>query len=232
MIIYKTMTWLLIEASQVNPIKWQIVAPDKDNFITVSPEFKCKDYFNEIVLAMDYPQIFNIYGFTTNPTTMDLGPHRDSLTVVVHNILPGWLENMNLVQNYLKEYGFPPITIESVNAPEDNKKPSFLLHIPRKYFHSYYISILTLLIRCANNSKVFNSLDAIALDLKTNYYMEEYSKIKAALTTKSIDKLPPHHLDVAYIVSDNTGNFLVKRNDKLKTELLHLHGFINWYLGV
>ena len=142
----------LSESSQANPIRWCLVHKKKDALKAVTPWFKCKDYFNDIVAAK-HGAFFTQYGFD-NSKVVD--PNEAGAYVVVN-----YIQCKEKFKDNLASWGNPehPVVVEYTDDQQ------CLLYIPAYYFeNTYRISLLTYLIRLSNQEeegyKMFPSVTA------------------------------------------------------------------------
>lgn len=152
------------EVGQTNPLRWVILhkEPDGPGSETVyqeeTPEFKCKDFFNE-VLAKYHGHKLSIYGFNAG----ELSLNEEGVYVLLKNIhdMEVFTKNIGLVSTYAEKFGGTKLSLE----PIDDTNAVMLL--PRWYFqNTFYISLLTYLIRISN----------VTQEIKDETFMEHPSK--------------------------------------------------------
>lgn len=143
-----------IEAGQPNPLRWELYRLEDELLIPQTAQFKCKDYFNEVV-AWYHGRRFAVYGFDT--MTMNFNDY--GVFVRLYNVKTGFLENVQkLVQPLLPE-GVGPLQFVQLENPEE-----FLTLFPRALFNSTYtISKLTKMLRICNVPKVLDSFEKLAV---------------------------------------------------------------------
>ena len=149
------------EISQVNPLRWEILYRDGNNFIPQTGKIKCKDFFNDIVSKKnDYT--FTIYGFNSTDVLLN----KEGLYVRLTSIadMDQFIKNVEKVINTRLK-----ADLQCSIWTQKIRKSSALLFIPNELFGStYLISLVTYLIRLCNYGKdledfntVFDSVPAI-----------------------------------------------------------------------
>jgi hypothetical protein len=136
------------EASQSNPLRWQVFYREGDVFTPQTGVFMCKDYLNDVCAVYNGANVI-AYGMNTK----DMKLNDDGIWLRLFFIKDNkyFLDNIERCVNAENpEY---PVYTEVV----DN---TMLMFIPRYYFNStYLISLLAFAIRVSNNKLKFKSLD-------------------------------------------------------------------------
>ena len=130
------------EVGQTNKLRWVCLHKDADgNFSEQSKEFKCKDFFNEIV-AKYHGHILGCYGFTAEPIqTNDEGVWVELRYIANQDV---YEKNIGSINKLCKRDGVPEIELIRYGK-------GVVCLLPRAYFNdTYLISFLTYLMRVAN----------------------------------------------------------------------------------
>lgn len=143
-----------IEAGQRNPLRWTFLKKEDDgSFSKLHNELKCKDYFNDVVAA--YKGVFfSVYGFSNKDHAIlyDEGQYLLLKYIAIPEVFSN---NLEVINKELEDSNLPKITF-------DIQGTECLLFIPREFFESsYYISLLTYLIRISNSSFKCSSVDQL-----------------------------------------------------------------------
>lgn len=136
------------EVEQNNPLRWVVLYQEQDG--TLVPQtglIKCKDFFNDLV-GKYYNTSGSIYGFDTKSIKVN----EDGVWFLLTNVHVNFQKNVNeflmpLLDNFEEE-------IICVSRYE-----GVLLFIPRCIFsNTYYVSLVTYLIRVCSMSVLHKSL--------------------------------------------------------------------------
>lgn len=164
------------EIGQKNPIRFQIYKKiAEDEYHSVSNKFRCKDFFNDMVVAHKADKEFSIYGFQVGPSMYNKDD-KEGVPVVIYNLVPDYETKFQFVNGYMALAGLPKMELEFF----DDK--SAFVYIPWEYFeNTYYISALSLLMRAVNvKDEVFFDLSAMVEWYKKND-TEDFSRLSALL---------------------------------------------------
>lgn len=135
------------EMPQNNPVRFTILFKNEDgSFDTQSSEFKCKDFFNEVVAAY-HGQPLGAYSFETKGMKLQ----DEGVWVLLTHIikLPSFEENIRSINKLAKKDGMPEVEVHA------HTLDSVVALLPRAYFNNtYLISFLSYLIRVANTEDV------------------------------------------------------------------------------
>lgn len=202
------------EIHQHNPIRWQIVSIEDETLKLLTKPFKCKDFFNEVVFTLKTKKPYSIYGFDVDYYKLQLDKDPEYVNVLVTNVKDFFKTNIeNVLNPFVNSEDFPEILCLDVEK-EDAK----LLRIPLVYFKStFYISNLTLLIRCCNYKPLSK------FDPKEIEYATDSTFLKSALTERKLSKFT----NLEYPVWHKTMNTPSTWGDNFSV-VWHNCGFINW----
>ncbi len=137
------------EIGQPNPIRWCILSGSpEEGFVNECGWIKCKDFFNDYVVAYTGGKRFNIYGFSTE--SMNIPEKGKPVYVAVKDLTSEFLRNIDTINEKL------PRSIKWLKADDG----TFILELDSFYFQSTYnISLITLMIRLCNIKHTFSSFD-------------------------------------------------------------------------
>lgn len=108
---------------------------------------KCKDFFNDVVAAL-HGKTFCIYGFDSTKIKIN----EEGFYVLVNHVTnpESFFHNLNIINERLEKELECKVTWQKV----PRKTHAFMLLFPKEVFAStYYVSLLTLLIRWSNYEK-------------------------------------------------------------------------------
>lgn len=208
------------EIGQTNPLRWQNLKPVAEGvYECVSHKWKCKDFMNEVVTSFHTGRDFSIYGFEVKHKDF-FAEGQDSLPILLHNLLPGWLNNMEVVNEYLLDQGFPGVDI--ITLP-DNKA---IVDIPTIYLaNTLFMSQVTLFIRLANTEAVYQSLDDMCND-KVN--KQDRTNLDNCFK-KPLKDFPAKLNDYLWYYDDERNlKREVPPGTTIQTSLMHNCGVVNW----
>jgi len=146
------------EIGQTNPLRWQNLRPLADGaYEVVSHKWKCKDFMNEVVTSFHTGRDFSIYQFNVKHKDF-FSPDQLTLPILLHNTLPGWKANMEVVNEYLLDQGYPAVDILEVDG-------KVVVELPTIYLaNTLFMSQVTLFIRLANTESVYGSINNMCSD--------------------------------------------------------------------
>lgn len=124
------------EIGQPNPIRWAILSGTPETgFVNESSWLKCKDFFNDYVVAYNGGKRFSIYAFSTE--NMTIPAKGEPVYMAVKDTAYNFLSNLEVLNT-----GIPhPIGVHTIDGV-------VVLEIPAFYFESTYnISLISLMIR-------------------------------------------------------------------------------------
>jgi hypothetical protein len=207
------------EIGQTNPLRWQNLRPLADGaYEVVSHKWKCKDFMNEVVTSFHTGRDFSIYGFSVEHKKF-FSPDQLTLPILLHNILPGWMSNMEVVNEYLLDQGYPAVDILEVDG-------KVVVELPTIYLaNTLFMSQVTLFIRLANTETVYQTLQEMCND-KLN--KQDQPNLDACLK-KPLKDFPEKLYDYLWYYNDERN---LKRDVgtdvTIQTSLMHNCGVVNW----
>lgn len=163
-LVDKPLSRYVSEIDQANPLRWTLLLKEGDTFTTQSCLLKCKDYFNDIVAAY-LGNFFTRYGFNNKTYTY----YDEGVYVLLSclNHKESLLTNIGTINKRAAEDGFPPVEVFDIGSSS-----SFVALLPRAYFKStYFISLLTYLIRIAHTEKAYDNYEHL-VDVNTNSVLD------------------------------------------------------------
>jgi len=206
------------EIGQTNPLRWQNLKPVEGGYEVVSHKWKCKDFMNEVVTSFHTGRDFSIYGFSVeNKKFFSKG--QANLPILLHNILPGWVYNMEVVNAYLTDQGFPEVAY-------NNDDKHWMVIIPGVYLtNTLFMSQVTLFIRLANTESVYKTINDMCND-KVN--KQDATNLAACFKKPLKDfpeKLEPY---LWYYDPERNLKRDVPARTPIQTSLMHNCGVVNW----
>ena len=206
------------EIGQTNPLKWQNLKQiEEDMFEPVSYRWQCKDFMNEVVTSWWLSRKFSIYGFSVNPETF-FNREYEGLPILLTNVKEAWQENMEVVNEYLLEQGFPAI-------PYEQLEEGTFINIPEEYMsNTFFMSQATLFIRLANCKKAYSSLQEM-VDNENTQDKENYNaclKKPLGQFPEKLEKYIWYYNDINNLPRD----FPAERN--IQTSMMHNCGVVAW----
>jgi hypothetical protein len=134
------------EVPQTNKLRWVCLYRAADGtFSEQSLEFKCKDFFNEIVAKYN-GHLLGCYGFTAD----SIQTNDEGVWVELRNIdnQEAYQQNIGSINKLIAAEGLPVVELLPY-------KKGFVCLLPRKFFdNTYLVSFLTYLMRVANVAEV------------------------------------------------------------------------------
>ena len=135
------------EMPQNNPLRFTILFKNEDGtFDTQSSEFKCKDFFNEVVAAY-HGQPLGAYSFETKGMKLQ----DEGVWVLLTHIIKmdSFVQNIGSINRLAAGDGMPAVSL--LHAADG----ACVALLPRSYFdNTYLISFLSYLIRVANTEDI------------------------------------------------------------------------------
>ena len=208
------------EVDQPNPLRWRIMHRSKDVLTSQSCLIKCKDFFNDVVAWKKAKKSFTIYGFKNN-----IKFNREGLYVHLTEIdsIDVFLHNLNIMNARLHQDLGVEISV-SKNAEGEN---TVVVLIPHKVFsNTYYISLLTMLIRLCNYNTKYEDWDSI-FDEKApiNTIEEAFTDKAKTFTQKNGFKLLTKYRKLWYNSTDGWNSLSGK---ELIASIIHNNGVCDW----
>lgn len=207
------------EEGQINPIRWNVLKNiGKDTYEPVTYKFMCKDFLNEVVMSYHTGNTYSIYGFSASPKMFN--KEWKGLPIRLSGLYESFYSNINIINKYLKEQGFPELNPEKV----DQTSQDCVINIPEEYLeNTFYMSQVSLFMRMANNEKPLSSFDELGESLKGDKNYAYY----AASKKKPISKLHPS-LKKYIFYWNNSNNFAKGDTKSVLTSYIHNCGVVNW----
>jgi hypothetical protein len=206
------------EIGQTNPLRWMNLKPvSEDTYEPVSHWWMCKDFMNDAITAKWLKKKFSIYSFVCDPASF-YSDEQKTMPMLLKGVLPAFMSNLTVVNQYLKKIKFPTIKASSY---ED----MVFIELPEKYLdNTLFMSTITLYIRLANTEKDYDSLDNMAGDPINRQDTTNYAATKA----KPMEKMPEKYKP--YIWSYGTSYNCAKdgSSSSFMTSTMHNCGVVNW----
>jgi len=138
-----------IEGDQKNPLRWTLYKLEEDTLVPQTHQFRCKDYFNDIVGWYQGKHVM-VYGMNTSTMSFnDFG-----VFVKLSNTTPEFLDNFNtIIAPLLKK----DLDVELLFVPLETAGEVLTLFPTSLFQNTFLISKLTLFIRCCNRDRKFTS---------------------------------------------------------------------------
>lgn len=206
------------EIDQPNPLRWRIMYRSKDVLTSQSCLIKCKDFFNDVVAWKKAKKAFVIYGFKNN-IKFNRGGVYLHLTEIDNRDL--FLKNLNIVDARLEQDLGVSLTVWN------DTPTSIVVLIPQKVFNStYYISLLSMLIRLCNYNTKYEDWDSIFDENAPINTIEEAFTDKAkTFTQKNGFKLLTKYRKLWYNSTDGWNSLSGK---ELIASIIHNNGICDW----
>lgn len=205
------------EIDQPNPLRWRILHRQKDLFVSQSCLIKCKDFFNDVVAWKKAKKSFTIYGFKNN-VKFNRGGLYVHLTEIENREY--FLSNIELVEARLWFDLRETLVMEEAGD-------GFVVLIPNKVLsNTYYISLLTMLIRLCNYNTKYEDWNSIFDENAPINTIEEAFTDKAkAFTQKNGFKLLTKYRKLWYNSTDGWNSLSGK---ELIASIIHNNGVCDW----
>jgi len=207
------------EIGQTNLLRWQnlkLVGPD--TYEPVSMWWKCKDFMNEVVTSYHLGRDFSIYGFKVVHNKF-FNKEDKGIPLRLKGVCPGFLGNMEVVNNYLLEEGYPEVRVVSLGE-------EMFIHIPEEYLaNTLFMSQVTLFIRLANTNKEYATLQEM---VKDPINVGDYENFTACLK-KPLSKFPPSLGKYIWYYNDQFNCTYDHPKDlNIQTSMMHNCGVVSW----
>jgi len=207
------------EIGQTNPLRWQNLKPVEGGYEVVSHKWKCKDFMNEVVTSFHTGRDFSIYGFSVENKKFFSKGQAD-LPILLHNILPGWVYNMEVVNDYLLSQGFEPVEFQQVKGNQ------WFIDIPEIYLmNTLFMSQVTLFIRLANTENVYGSIN----DMCNDPLNKQDAGNLAACFKKPLKDFPEALENYIWYYDDQRNlRHDAPASATIQTSLMHNCGVVSW----
>jgi hypothetical protein len=213
--LLKTHNKQYAELDQPNPLRWRIMHRKGDELVSQSSLIKCKDFFNDVVAWKKAKHAFIIYDFKNK-----IKFNKEGLYVHLTEVGPLFIQNMSLVIDRLEED-------LKVNLCFWEQEDGVVVLIPHKVFSStYYISLLSMLIRLCNYNVEYKSWDDF-FDAKAplNTIEGAFTKQAKKFTHKNGFKLLTKYRKLWYNSSNGWNS---ASNKPLMASVIHNNGVCDW----
>lgn len=205
------------EIDQPNPLRWRIMHRKGDVLSSQSCLIKCKDFFNDVVAWKKAKKSFVIYGFSNK-----IKFNREGLYLHLTEISDEqmFLSNIEIVEQRLWQDLRETLVMDRVDD-------GFVVLIPHKVFsNTYYISLLSMLIRLCNYNIKYEDWDSIFADnAPINTIEEAFNDNAIAFTHINGFKLLTKYRKLWY----NSTNGWNSASDKpLMASTIHNNGVCDW----
>lgn len=210
------------EIGQTNPLRWMNLKPSSDpafQWEAVSHWWKCKDFMNDAVTSWWLKKDYKIYGFVCNYETF-FAKDQQEFYFLLKNLMPGWQENMQLVNAALEQWDMPPLTWEMCGKVGEGE--GAVLTLPRAYLeNTLCMSTACLYVRMANCQKTYNTLKGMLAENSQD--TENF----AASEKKPLNALPESKKGLIFSYK---GGFDCKKDGSstFTTSTMHNCGVVNW----
>lgn len=206
------------EIDQPNPLRWRIMHRSKDVLTSQSCLIKCKDFFNDVVAWKKAKKAFVIYSFKNN-IKFNKGGVYLHLTEIDNRDL--FLKNLNIVDTRLEQDLGVSLTLWN------DTPTSIVVLIPQKIFNStYYISLLSMMIRLCNYNTEYTTWDSIFDEnAPLNTVEEAFNDNAKAFTQKNGFKLLTKYRKLWY---NSTNGWDSASGKDLIGSIIHNNGVCDW----
>lgn len=202
------------EIGQPNPIRWAILSgTPSEGFVNESSWLKCKDFFNDYVVAYNGGERFSIYNFTTKPMTIP--PKGEPVFMAVKDLTPTFETNLETINASLPE----PLAIHHASCG------AVIIEIPAYYFQSTYnISLLSLMIRLCNITHQFSSYEEF-VGYKA-HAKQDQNLWDTVVAKKVFFALPEELRNYMWYCGEQYNNKVFKGKDYQLADLVHNCGLM------
>lgn len=220
----------LVEISQSNPIRWQVIVPTEhqDTFKEITQSFKCRDYFNDIIISSKIEEDFECHGFRTSYKKLE---GISGLYLKLTQLHSCFEENLLYVNKLLKEQDVPEISLIWKD------QATAVVHLD-EYFKtsSFHISLITIYIRLANKDKVVTTIselighDQAGVGIKIKKFSDWSNKFKDIAFIAQQNRVYRDHA-----MNEYKKSYICSYSDLKKAIVLytpryaaHNTGYLNW----
>lgn len=141
------------EEHQDNPLLWMILSKKGEDLHQESGWLKCKDFFNDLAYTIQTGKNFTIYGF--NAGTMNPPKKDEPVYMLIKGIQSAFFHNLSVVNSWLSDKKLPEIyTLNQEDQAEIQFDPFY-------FKNTYNISLISLMLRVINCTRVFSSFEEI-----------------------------------------------------------------------
>lgn len=210
----------LTEVFQANSIRWMFLYQKEDGtFENTGPWIKCRDYFNDVAVAYNGGPRITVYGLST--VGMKIPPKGEPFHVLLKGLTAAFYDNIKILQEYLDDNEIPNFNVEKVNGDGE----ALLTLDPYFMQSTYHLSLITLMLRLANDVKKYESWEEFRDQVRQNGDGNLWNQVKQ----KNIYfNLPATVKDYYWFAGSN---FNSKKSDLKPSQIhytLHNNGVISW----
>lgn len=208
-----------IEESQPNPIMWSILSGNRETGYNAETGWiRCKDFFNDYVVAYNGGPKFCIYGFNTELVTFPA--KGENAFFLVKNCTEHFSENVSEFNTWLEKQGQPAVYME------EYKNGQYVLEIPAFFLkNTYNISLVTLIIRLCNDIKKFGSFEEI-IKYK-EFASKDQIKWNYAVNKNNFFNIPDKFIEYTWYLTKDVNSKAVLSGYSLSS-YVHNNGFISF----
>ena len=200
------------EAIQANPLRWEILYLDTETktLLPQGAKMKCKDFFNDLVARYQGVKL-SIYGFDTSTVQLN----QEGVYFRLSNVVD--IDQLEQSIKALEVAEHPTQILRGITRAQGRT----ILFVPRYYFESTYrISLLSHIVRIANNGKVLSSW---------NDYKDATQEFEPSLFSETIFKYQwtlPESFQGYWIYINK--NYNSKGKGTTYAALIHNNGMLSW----
>jgi hypothetical protein len=206
------------EMHQDNPMRWRIMLRKGQTLTSQSGLIKCKDFFNDIVANKQHGMKFKVYNFNNEIKFNKPGLYihlteiynQETFCNNLHALNDKLHEQLNVIVHYVEQ-----------------QDGSVVIVIPHKLWkNTYYISLVTMMIRLCNYKFKFETWDDFFSDKSPMNTTETAFTAKAKLFAKKHGFKLPHGLNKYWFWAGKEYNSA--NQDKPMVNIVHNNGVSNW----
>lgn len=209
------------EEGQPNPLRWCLLSgtPEK-GFTNESSWLRCKDFFNDYVVAYNGGKRFGIYGFSTEAMNI---PHKGMpVYIALDSLSKSFEHNLSRFNYWLNQVHTPALPIIQII-----KATNIVLEFNPFYFkNTYNISLVSLIVRLLNAENEFSSFEEVIKH--KGFATKDQQKWDAVVNANRFFKIPEAlEKYVWYCGPDNNSE---KQNSAAYSyaSLVHNNGVLSW----
>lgn len=212
------------EEGQPNPLRWAILSKDADgNFTNETSWLRCKDFFNDYVVAYNGGKRFNIYGFSTEK--MALPKKGEDVYIALDALTSSFEYNLERLNEWLISQILPIIPYEMSQC---NK---IVLSFDSFYFsNTYNVSLVSLIIRLLNVDTHFTSFEEV-IKYK-DFAPKDQQKWDVAVKAGVFFNIPDQFNKYVWYINKETNSEVTPNTHYSYASLVHNNGLISWTNGM
>lgn len=206
------------EVGQTNPLRWMFLQEREPGvYQSSSGWIKCKDFFNDVVYYRETGTGFQIYGFACD--TVGTAKDKD-VSFLLKGTKEGFQDNLGALNAYLIGHDLPMITRHETERGQMIVIPSFY------WTNTYYISLLSLLIRICNTKESFDLWQSV-IDQKIKG--DDQGLIDTVKKVGIWFDLPESHKDYFVYINDTYYGKDGQYHGSFYSNIIHDNGMLGWY---